>query len=108
VRADGVVSKDVAAKALEFLEVDHRGFDVMDRKLLLLLIDKFNGGPVGIDSLSSSLGEERHTIEDVYEPFLIQKGYVRRTPRGRQVCAKGYKVVDLEPRAGQTEMFDDE
>ncbi|MCG6534419.1 MAG: Holliday junction branch migration DNA helicase RuvB, partial [Syntrophales bacterium LBB04] len=83
VRADGIVTKDVAARALEFLEVDHRGFDAMDRKLLLLLIDKFNGGPVGIDSLSSSLGEERNTIEDVYEPFLVLGGYIIRAARGR-------------------------
>ena len=83
VRADGIVTRDVAARALEFLEVDHRGFDAMDRKLLLLLIDKFNGGPVGIDSLSSSLGEERNTIEDVYEPFLVQEGYIVRTARGQ-------------------------
>ena len=105
VRADGVVTKDVAAKALEFLEVDHRGFDTMDRKLLLLLIDKFNGGPVGIDSLSSSLGEERHTIEDVYEPYLVQEGYIVRTARGRVATKAAYDHLGRPWAGNQKELF---
>jgi len=105
VRADGVVTKDVAAKALEFLEVDHRGFDVMDRKLLLLLIDKFNGGPVGIDSLASSLGEERHTIEDVYEPYLVQEGYIVRTARGRVATKAAYEHMSRAWVGNQKELF---
>ncbi len=83
VRADGVITGKVAEDALEMLEVDDRGFDFMDRKILLTLIDKFEGGPVGIDSLSSAIGEERNTIEDVYEPYLIQEGFLHRTTRGR-------------------------
>jgi Holliday junction DNA helicase RuvB len=83
VRADGVITGKVAADSLEMLEVDDRGFDFMDRKILLTLIDKFEGGPVGIDSLSSAIGEERNTIEDVYEPYLIQEGFLHRTTRGR-------------------------
>jgi len=105
VRADGVVTKDVAARALEFLEVDQRGFDAMDRKLLLLLIDKFNGGPVGIDSLSSSLGEERHTIEDVYEPYLVQEGYVVRTARGRVATKAAYEHFGRAWVGNQKELF---
>ncbi len=105
VRADGVVTKEVAAKALEFLDVDHRGFDIMDRKLLLLLIDKFNGGPVGIDSLSSSLGEERHTIEDVYEPYLVQEGYIVRTARGRVATKAAYDHLGRAWVGNQKELF---
>ena len=105
VRADGVVTKDVAARALEFLEVDHRGFDIMDRKLLLLLIDKFNGGPVGIDSLASSLGEERHTIEDVYEPYLVQEGYIVRTARGRVATKAAYEHMGRAWVGNQKELF---
>ena len=91
VRADGVITKEVATDALEMLEVDYRGFDFMDRKILLTLIDKFDGGPVGIDSLSSSIGEERNTIEDVYEPFLIQEGFLHRTTRGRVATKLAYE-----------------
>ena len=105
VRADGIVTKDVASRALEFLEVDHRGFDIMDRKLLLLLIDKFNGGPVGIDSLSSSLGEERHTIEDVYEPYLVQEGYIVRTARGRVATKAAYEHMGRAWVGNQKELF---
>lgn len=105
VRADGVVTKEVAAKALEFLEVDNRGFDPMDRKLLLLLIDKFNGGPVGIDSLSSSLGEEKHTIEDVYEPYLVQEGYLVRTARGRVATKAAYEHMERTWVGNQKEIF---
>ena len=91
VRADGVITKEVATDALEMLEVDYRGFDFMDRKILLTLIDKFDGGPVGIDSLSSAIGEERNTIEDVYEPFLIQEGFLHRTTRGRVATKLAYE-----------------
>jgi len=83
VRAQGVITRDVAGQALELLEVDHRGFDKMDRALLLTIIDKFGGGPVGVETLAAAVGEERDTIEDVYEPFLIQEGYLSRTPKGR-------------------------
>ena len=91
VRADGIITGDVAVTALEMLEVDHRGFDFMDRTILLTLIDKFDGGPVGIDSLSSAIGEERNTIEDVYEPYLIQEGFLHRTTRGRVATKLAYE-----------------
>jgi len=90
VKAEGVIDRTVAIQALEMLEVDYKGFDHMDRTILLTLIDKFDGGPVGIDSLSSAIGEEKTTIEDVYEPYLIQEGYIHRTTRGRVATKIAY------------------
>ncbi len=97
VTADGHVTKQVAADALEMLDVDARGFDVMDRKLLLTIIDKFDGGPVGVDSLAAAVGEERGTIEDVLEPYLIQQGFLMRTARGRMATRNAYRHFDLAP-----------
>src|SRR5450759_2850704 len=82
VKADGTIDGEIARAALDAFEVDQKGFDQMDRKLLLTLIDKFNGGPVGVESLAAAIGEEKITIEDVYEPYLIQEGYLQRTARG--------------------------
>ena len=91
VRAAGSLSGDVAARALDMLNVDTEGFDYMDRKLLLAIIDKFTGGPVGLDNLAAAIGEERETIEDVLEPYLIQQGFIQRTPRGRMATQHAYK-----------------
>ncbi len=91
VRAQGVVSEPVADQALQLLEVDRRGFDKMDRAILLTIIDKFSGGPVGIETLAAAVGEESETIEDVYEPFLIQEGYLSRTPRGRMATPLAFE-----------------
>ena len=91
VRADGLIDREVALAALELFEVDHKGFDQMDRTILLTLIDKFQGGPAGIDNLSAAIGEERNTIEDVYEPYLIQEGYLQRTSRGRIATRIAYE-----------------
>jgi Holliday junction DNA helicase RuvB len=90
VRADGRVTREVADAALRLLQVDEAGFDKMDRALLLTIIDKFAGGPVGLDTLAAAVGEERDTIEDVYEPFLIQEGFLARTPKGRVATAIAY------------------
>lgn len=90
VKADSVVSLEVAQAALQLLEVDEVGFDKMDRTVLLTIIDKFEGGPVGIETISAAIGEEKNTIEDVYEPYLIQEGYLQRTPRGRLATLKAY------------------
>jgi Holliday junction DNA helicase RuvB len=90
VEADGVVSGKVAAAAMDMLQVDPHGFDAMDRRLLKTIIEKFDGGPVGIDSLSAAIGEERGTIEDVLEPFLIQQGFMMRTSRGRVATKNAY------------------
>ena len=97
VEADGVVSGAVAASAMDMLQVDPHGFDAMDRRLLRTIIDKFDGGPVGIDSLSAAIGEERGTIEDVLEPFLIQQGFMMRTSRGRVATKNAYLHFGLTP-----------
>ena len=99
VRADGRITDPVAAAALDMLDVDRQGFDVMDRRLLLTIIEKFGGGPVGVDSLAAAIGEERGTIEDVCEPFLIQQGYLMRTGRGRMATASAYTHFGLVPPA---------
>ncbi|SDU75790.1 Holliday junction branch migration DNA helicase RuvB [Pseudomonas sihuiensis] len=90
VRGTGHISQSIADQALNLLDVDERGFDHSDRRLLLAMIEKFDGGPVGLDSLAAAIGEERHTIEDVLEPYLIQQGYMMRTPRGRVVTRHAY------------------
>lgn len=95
VKHDGAVTKFVAEHALDLLDVDSEGFDYMDRKLLLAIIDKFMGGPVGLDNLAAAIGEERETIEDVLEPFLIQQGFIQRTPRGRIATARAYQHFEL-------------
>lgn len=106
VRGEGFIDGKMAVAALEMFEVDHRGFDFMDRKILLTLIDKFDGGPVGIDSLSSAIGEEKTTIEDIYEPFLIQEGYLQRTARGRMATKIAYEHFGKPWAAGnQKELF---
>ncbi|MGY4581192.1 Holliday junction resolvasome RuvABC ATP-dependent DNA helicase subunit [Ewingella americana] len=91
VKGDGTIGGDIATSALDMLDVDAEGFDYMDRKLLLAIIDKFTGGPVGLDNLAAAIGEERETIEDVIEPFLIQQGFIQRTPRGRMATNHAYK-----------------
>jgi Holliday junction DNA helicase RuvB len=96
VRADGTISKPVAKDALELLEVDEHGFDEADRRLLLAIIEKFGGGPVGLNSLSAAIAEEKDAIEDIYEPFLIQIGFLDRTPRGRVATARAYDYFGLE------------
>ena len=90
VLGDGEINAQIADKGLEALGVDAAGFDEMDRRLLLCIIDRFDGGPVGLDTLAASVGEEAHTLEDVYEPFLIKEGYLKRTPRGRVATMKAY------------------
>ena len=90
VKADGKISNDVADQALSMLDVDKQGFDLMDRKLIRTMIESFDGGPVGLDSLAAAIGEERGTIEDVLEPYLIQQGYMMRTPRGRVATKNAY------------------
>ena len=96
VRADGHITMDVARRALSLLEVDERGFDEIDRRLLRTIIEKFNGGPVGVASLAAAMSEERDTIEDIYEPFLIQIGFLDRTPRGRVATARAYEYFGLD------------
>ncbi len=96
VRADGSITCEVAEAALRLLEVDEHGFDEVDRKLLRTIIEKFNGGPVGVNSIAAAISEERDAIEDIYEPFLIQIGFLDRTPRGRMVTARAYDYFGLQ------------
>jgi Holliday junction DNA helicase RuvB len=108
IKANGSISADVAAAALEMLKVDHEGFDGLDRRLLGMIIENFDGGPVGVESLAAALSEERGTIEDVLEPFLIQQGFLARTARGRMATAKAWRHFGLAPprRAATEDLFD--
>ena len=99
IKSDGTVGVETAAKALDMLDVDKEGFDYMDRKLLCAIIEKFDGGPVGLDNLAAAIGEEKETIEDVIEPFLIQQGFLQRTPRGRIVSQRAYLHFGFTPSA---------
>jgi len=109
VMGDGFINQEMASKAMEMMRVDELGFDTMDRRLLQLIVDHFEGGPVGIESLAAALSEERGTIEDVIEPFLIQQGYVSRTARGRTVTAKAYQHLGLKrPKGKEDDLFEDE
>lgn len=101
VKSDGRIDGPIAALAMDMLDVDNEGFDFMDRKLLLAVIDKFMGGPVGLDNLAAAIGEEKDTIEDVLEPYLIQQGYLQRTPRGRIATQRAYVHFGLERPADQ-------
>jgi len=110
VEGDGFINQQTAHDAMDLLDVDPNGFDMMDRKLLLAVIEKFDGGPVGVDAVAAAIGEERGTIEDVLEPYLIQQGYLMRTPRGRVATAAAYKHFGWAPPArstdGRLDMFD--
>lgn len=110
VKSDGRISADIARNALDLLKVDTRGFDQMDRKLLKTMMVKFDGGPVGLDTLAAALSEEKGTIEDVIEPYLIQEGFIMRTPRGRVATRNAYLHFGLKPAVGQLneDSFEDE
>jgi Holliday junction DNA helicase RuvB len=109
VKSDGFISQPIAVDAMELLRVDHLGFDVMDRRLLKTIIEYFDGGPVGVESIAAALSEERGTVEDVLEPYLIQQGYMTRTARGRMVTAKAYQHFGLEhPSGPRADLFEQE
>jgi Holliday junction DNA helicase RuvB len=105
VRAQGRVTADVADAALSMLDVDGSGLDVMDRKLLSAVLQKFEGGPVGVDNLAAAIGEERDTIEDVLEPYLIQQGFLQRTSRGRVATALAWRHFGLARPDGAPDLF---
>ena len=105
VKGKGEITLEIANKALAMLDVDPQGFDVMDRKLLECVIHRFDGGPVGLDNIAASIGEERDTIEDVIEPYLIQQGYLQRTPRGRVATLAAYRHLGVAPPAAGNELF---
>jgi Holliday junction DNA helicase RuvB len=104
VEGEGVIELGLAERALDLLDVDHAGFDRMDRRLLLTIIDKFSGGPVGLETLAAALGEERHSVEDLYEPYLIQEGYLKRTSRGRVATSRAYDHFE-RPFRGQASLL---
>ncbi len=101
VKAGGMIDRDVADRALVMLDVDRQGLDRMDRQILSIIIDRFDGGPVGLDTIAVSLGEESQTIEDVYEPFLVQRGYIHRTPRGRMATDLAYRHLNRKRGGGE-------
>jgi holliday junction DNA helicase RuvB len=107
VKGQGHISQSIAQKALTMLDVDPQGFDVMDRKLLEAVIHRFDGGPVGLDNIAASIGEEAGTIEDVIEPYLIQQGYLQRTPRGRVATMAAYRHLGVVPPKAASELFSD-
>jgi Holliday junction DNA helicase RuvB len=108
VKAEGKIQKEIVIKAMDLLDVDNNGFDVFDRKFLLAVIEKYNGGPVGIDTIASAIGEEKGTVEDIIEPFLIQSGFIIRTSRGRVASEKAYRHFGIEiPKKNQS-LFDND
>jgi Holliday junction DNA helicase RuvB len=109
VKADGKITADIADKALNMLNVDKKGFDHMDRRVLLAILEKFDGGPVGVESIAAAIGEERGTIEDVIEPFLIQQGFLMRTPRGRIATRHAWEFFGLKlPENNSNELYEDD
>ncbi len=107
VKADGVITREVADQALQMLEVDELGLDEMDKRIIQTIIEKYNGGPVGINTIAVAVGEESDTIEEIYEPFLIQEGFIKRTPRGRVATPIAYEHFNYKPRKHgyQQELF---
>ena len=108
VKGDGSIDTAIARAAMDMLKVDPEGFDELDRRMLGIIIDAFDGGPVGVESLAAALSEERGTLEDVIEPFLIQQGYLMRTARGRMATAKAYRHLGFKPKAGSAGLFEAE
>ena len=106
VKGDGTITQSIAQMALQALDVDEHGLDEMDNRILTTVIEKFGGGPVGISTIATACGEEAETIEEVYEPFLIQEGYLKRTPRGREATAKAYNHLGCPPPPTQSALFD--
>ncbi len=104
VEGEGVITGEIARRALEMMEIDSEGFDSLDRKLLRTIIEDFGGGPVGIETLAVSVGEEKRTLEEVYEPYLIQQGFIKKTPRGRVATAKAYRYFGMRCPRGTVQM----
>ena len=109
-RADGTITADVASSALTLLEIDERGLDEMDKRIIRIMAGHYKGGPVGLGTIAVAVGEEQHTLEEVHEPYLIQEGYLQRTPQGRILTHRGWKVAGLEPdpSASQLDLLDED
>ena len=106
VKANGKITEKVAADALDTLHIDNSGLDSTDRALMSLIIEKYDGGPVGLETIAAALGEDSKTIEDVYEPYLLQEGYIQRTPRGRKISPQGYRILGYKVPSMQQSFFD--
>jgi Holliday junction DNA helicase RuvB len=98
IRANNIINRQAVREALELLSIDEKGLDEMDKKILEVIIDHYNGGPVGLNTIAVAVGEESHTIEEVYEPYLIMQGFLKRTPRGREVTHLGYEHLQKQHR----------
>jgi Holliday junction DNA helicase RuvB len=107
VRSDGVISSEIAHSGLELFGIDDAGLDKLDRQILSMLCERFNGGPVGLSTLAVSIGEETDTLEDVYEPYLLLGGFIKRTPRGREALARAYTHLGMVPPSAEAQLFDD-
>lgn len=105
VKSNGKITKEIAADALKALHIDESGLDSTDRALMSLIIEKYDGGPVGIETIAAALGEDAKTIEDVYEPYLLQEGYIQRTPRGRKISPEGYRLLGYKVSSAQQSLF---
>nr|HPM03210.1 Holliday junction branch migration DNA helicase RuvB [Candidatus Cloacimonadota bacterium] len=106
IRGDGTITVDTARKALEMLNVDHEGLDEMDKKLLLTIIENYKGGPAGLKTIAVAIGEDPGTVEEIYEPYLIQQGFIERTSQGRKVTHKAYKHLGIKPYSSQITIYD--
>lgn len=106
IMGDGIITKDIADAALEMLQVDHAGLDEMDKRLLLTIIENYRGGPVGVKTLATAIGEDAGTIEELLEPYLVQQGFLDRSPQGRRATHKAYSHFGISPTSAQTELFE--
>lgn len=105
IKGEGVITLDIALSALQMLQVDNAGLDEMDKRILTTIIENYNGGPVGIKTIATAIGEDSGTIEEIFEPYLVQQGFLERSPQGRKVTAKAYRHLGLTSGSGQTEIF---
>jgi len=105
IKGEGVITLDIALSALQMLQVDNAGLDEMDKRILTTIIENYNGGPVGIKTIATAIGEDSGTIEEIFEPYLVQQGFLERSPQGRKVTFKAYKHLGLTPASAQTEIF---
>jgi len=105
IKGEGVITLDIALSALQMLQVDNAGLDEMDKRILTTIIENYNGGPVGIKTIATAIGEDSGTIEEIFEPYLVQQGFLERSPQGRKVTFKAYRHLGLTSGSGQTEIF---
>jgi Holliday junction DNA helicase RuvB len=105
IKGEGIITLDIALSALQMLQVDNAGLDEMDKRILTTIIENYNGGPVGIKTIATAIGEDSGTIEEIFEPYLVQQGFLERSPQGRKVTFKAYKHLGLTPASAQTEIF---